>query len=75
MAKELTCLEQGDMCGGRVDYRDALSGTGTPFPRCKVHWERRLALRDRLRRRYPDSSTPPDWFDPAVAGESWDDDH
>lgn len=23
--------------------------------------------------RYADSDVPPDWFDPSIAGESWDD--
>ena len=35
------------------------------------------ALEDRLNefdRRYPDSATPPSWFDPTYAGESWDED-
>jgi hypothetical protein len=25
-----------------------------------------------LRQHYPDSATPPSWFDPSIAGEVWD---
>ncbi len=70
------CLNRHDgNCSGNVEYRESLSGTGTPIPRCDGHWSERLELQDRLRRDYPDTSTPPAWFDPAYAGESWDDDY
>jgi hypothetical protein len=35
----------------------------------------RLDLEDRLRTDYPDTATPPEWFDPANAGEHWDEDY
>lgn len=69
---ELECIEGPDTCKGAVRYRMALSGTGESFPRCDGHWDVRLDLEDRLNRDYPDSDMPPDWFDPANAGESWD---
>lgn len=61
-----------DACSGPVEYRESLSGTGTPIPRCDRHWERRLDQDAQHRRTYPDSPTPPSWFDPTYAGESWD---
>lgn len=69
------CIENHtEQCRGRVEYRMALSGTGVSHPRCDGHWEKRLELEDRLRRGYPDTDTPPDWFDPAYAGERWNPD-
>lgn len=65
----------GEGCAGEVHYRSALSGTGRSFPRCDKHWNDRLDLEARLRRDYPDTDTPPAWFDPANAGERWNDDY
>lgn len=75
---ELDCIdgpEQGNDCSGPVHLRMALSGTGTPYPRCDAHWNRRLELEARLRADYPDMPTPPAWFDPLNAGEHWNDDY
>jgi len=47
----------------------AVSGTGKPFPRCELHWEKRLDLEDELRERYP-VHPPADWS-PDDIGESW----
>lgn len=69
------CIAGPEFCSGRVEYRMALSGTGTPYPRCDNHWSDRLDLEQRLRRDYPDTDTPPSWFDPANAGEHWNDDY
>jgi hypothetical protein len=69
------CLEFGPDCGGHVEYRMALSGTGKSFPRCDEHWSKRLAEQERINRDYPDSPVAPAWFDPAAAGERWDDDY
>jgi hypothetical protein len=69
------CLEFGPDCGGHVEYRMALSGTGKSFPRCDEHWSKRLAEQERINRTYPDSPVAPAWFDPAAAGERWDDDY
>ena len=72
----LECLEDhtGD-CEGDVELRPSLTGTGTPIARCDGHWAKRLDTEDDHRRVYPDSSQPPDWFDPEAAGERWDDDY
>jgi hypothetical protein len=73
------CLEwDADMpspCRGPVEYRESLTGTGTPIPRCDYHWNLRLDREDEHRRIYPDSPIAPAWFDPEAAGERWDDDY
>lgn len=74
----LQCLD-GDVemsqCEGPVKYRMPLSGTGRSFARCDKHWDERLRRQQEISRNYPDSPTPPEWFDPAYAGERWDDDY
>jgi hypothetical protein len=75
MSDTLECLDAGredDPCEGAVEYRHALSGTGRSFPRCARHWEARLKEQDRINRTYP--TLAPSDFDPAYAGESWDED-
>lgn len=68
------CLNAHDgSCRGPVEYRAPLSGTGRSFPRCDRHWEERLAEQERINERYPDSPIAPSDFDPAYAGERWDD--
>jgi len=78
MTEPLECLDdhgQGN-CRGPVEYRMALSGTGRSFPRCELHWARRLDEQDRINRLYaPDSDVPPVGFDPTFAGERWDEDY
>lgn len=69
------CVNGPDGCTGRVEYRMALSGTGESYPRCDGHWSDRLDTEERLRQDYPDSPNPPPWFDPANAGETWNDDY
>lgn len=74
--QELQCLEDhGEgTCRGPVEYR--YTGRGKSFPRCDVHWEKRLELEDRINRDYnPFGVAPPEGFDPAYAGERWDDDY
>jgi hypothetical protein len=40
---ELECVdEHKGGCGGGVALRPSLTGTGTPIPRCDVHWIMRL---------------------------------
>lgn len=71
----LECLDSGDPrhpCSGTVRYRHALSSTGRSFPRCDVHWDLRLEEQERITRAYPDSPSPPDWYDVELAGEAWD---
>lgn len=77
LGRPVLCQDrQDEQCSGTVDFRAPLSGTGAPTIRCVWHWDRRLELQARLRRDYPDSSTPPAWWTalggPAYAGESWD---
>lgn len=75
--EEPECLEHDDPadCEGPVLYRPALSGSGESYPRCDKGYDEyvtRVQPRmDAIRERYPDTPTPPDWFDPTYAGESW----
>lgn len=69
----MKCLEDDAECGGVVEQRAALSATGMSFPRCDVHWARRLDVQEQTNRDYPDSPHAPAWFDSAFAGEVWDD--
>lgn len=72
----LECLEAADGdCKGAVEYRPSLTGTGTAIERCDYHWTKRLDKEEELREVYPDSPFPPPWFDPANAGEHWDEDY
>jgi len=83
-ARELTaeidphedCVEFGNprrACDGEmIHYRSTL---GTPMVRCAVHYEEHMETQDRINRDYPDSPMAPSWFDPADAGERWDDDY
>lgn len=69
---DLVCLDDDEWCAGPIKYRTALSPTGRSFPRCERHWELRLVEQERIQRDYPDSPTPPAWFDETAAGERWD---
>lgn len=69
------CLNFGPDCGGAVECRYPLSGTGRSYPRCDAHWSERLDAQAEIDRRYPDSPHAPSDFDPYYAGESWDDDY
>lgn len=70
------CLDGPQDCEGQVFARAALSGSGCAYVRCERHFEEYLARvgprMAELRHRYPDSATPPSWFDPTYAGEVWD---
>jgi hypothetical protein len=69
------CLDHGHgQCNGEVDYRMPLSGTGRAFPRCEAHWEQRLDKQEETNRKYGGVCAPSD-FDPAYAGEHWDEDY
>lgn len=69
----LECLDDygDDTCEGDVEFRMPLSGTGRSFPRCEKHWGERLDVQEGIDRRYGGVAPPSD-FDPAYAGESWD---
>jgi hypothetical protein len=63
------CLDYDpDTCSGPVDYRHS-------WPRCAFHGEKRLRDHENSIERYADSDVAPSWFDPADAGERWDDDY
>jgi hypothetical protein len=70
-----TCLDASPECEGSVDFRAPLSGTGRAYPRCDRHWSARLDTQARINRTYPDSPTPPAWFDASAAGETWDEEN
>lgn len=61
-------------CEGEVEYRMSLSPSGRPFPRCEKHWQERLDWQEDHNSKYPDSDVAPSWFDPANAGERWNED-
>jgi hypothetical protein len=69
------CNHEGDgRCIGPVEYhippdRDDFKA----FPMCAYHWTKRLNSAERTRELLSD--VPPDWFDPAYAGERWDDEY
>lgn len=72
----MECLDGQDLlgaCKGPIEYRESLSGTGIPYPRCDFHWDMRVDLQDQINDRYP-SQQPAD-FDPMYAGERWDEDY
>lgn len=69
------CLDDhGDgTCRGPVAFH-SIDGRDRAWPRCDRHWADRLTRREASIERYADSDVPPDWFDPAAAGERWEDD-
>lgn len=69
----LHCMEEAKgECGGNIEYRTPLSGTGRSFPRCDAHWTKRLTFQKDTNQRYP--TLQPNNFDPMYAGERWDED-
>ena len=75
MAYYIECLEGPDGCHGEVAEYPALSGSGMLFARCESHRDSYVArvqprIED-INRRYP--RTAPRDFDPAFAGERWND--
>ncbi len=62
------CLEHGDDCRGPVEFR--LVGERA-WPRCETHHAARLDRREQSLEMFADSVTPPSWFDPTAAGETW----
>lgn len=69
------CLEYGDACSGPVEMRHSGGMNGKSWPRCARHGEERLRDREGSVEMYADSDIAPSWFDPAAAGERWDDDY
>lgn len=70
----MECLDGPKGCAGSVEYRYPLSYTGRSFPRCEAHWEQRLDEQEQIQSRYG-GDVPPADFDPAYAGEHWDEDY
>ena len=70
----LTCVDEYDgECRGTIEVRSSpYSPTGFRAARCDEHFGRVLNAHEATSRRYPDQPNPPSWFDPADAGESWD---
>lgn len=75
--EELHCLNdwEGESCRGPVEWHSVDPGRAKAFPRCEKHWAERLDSREGSMELYADSDVVPDWFDPSIAGERWDDDY
>ena len=72
---ERECLDRHNpdhTCNGPVTGQPSHAGTGTIIYRCDAGHAQADERARRTRERYPDSPTPPRWFDPTVAGERWD---
>lgn len=72
---ERKCLDrskEGHTCQGPVSGRESNAGTGTIIWRCALGHGASYEFAQQVRKRYPDSPVAPDWFDPADAGERWD---
>ncbi|OYN81880.1 hypothetical protein CG716_05270 [Mycolicibacterium sphagni] len=71
-------MDEYGPCQGPVNRYEALSGSGELYPRCTRHYgtyvERVQPRIDAIRQQYPDTDTPPSWFDPTYAGERWNED-
>jgi hypothetical protein len=67
------CINHDGTCEGDVEYHSL--GMGNAFPRCELHWEKRLESYENSElERYANSDVPPSWFDPDAIGERWEDD-
>lgn len=70
---DLECIDGPEDCQGAVAMRWPGYGTRC-YPRCKAHGEARVRREEENIRRYaPDGPCAPQGFDPADAGEVWDD--
>ena len=69
------CLDEGSStpCEGIVEY-SSLDGLRF-WPRCDTHFNIRLERYEDSIERYASSDVAPSWFDPADAGERWEDDY
>lgn len=73
MAEPLECLDGPKGCAGPVEFRTTPDRDDfRAFPRCEAHFEKRLKEAERTLELLSD--VPPRWFDPAYAGERWDED-
>lgn len=76
MNEPIECIDShhSTTCFGPVEFhispdRDDMKA----FPRCDKHWGIRLEQAHKTMELLSD--TPADWFDPAYAGECWDEDY
>jgi hypothetical protein len=60
-------------CSGELAER--WTEHGTRIVECHHHMTESFVRNQEIAERYPDSPVPPAWFDPTIAGESWDDDY
>lgn len=63
-----------DQCAGPVLSVVSRSGL-TTSNKCQACRDRLDAAMESIDHIYPDTSTPPSWFDPTYAGETWDEDY
>lgn len=72
----LECLEHDpEVCQGAVEYRPTPPFGERALPRCVFHNDRRWERYENSEtEKWASMPTAPDWFDPADAGERWDDD-
>ena len=73
------CLDHRgeDSCRGIVEYHSIDPGRQRAHPRCGKHWNERVDRRNdpNSMEMYADSDVAPSWFDPAAAGERWNDEY
>lgn len=70
----LECIRSSEECSGKVEFRFPPDRDDfNAFPLCKFHWNKRLDEAEKNLELLSD--IPPDWFDPAYAGERWDEDY
>ena len=69
----LKCLNRNAStpCQGEVYKRPSLTRTGKWIARCDFHYDLRVQEDDKRTRAGVYDVNPPEWFDPAAAGETW----
>lgn len=72
---DIECMDSHkSSCTPDIEHRQAPSGSN--LPRCSKHNNERWDQYENSDlERYADSDIPPDWFDPTLCGERWDDDY
>ena len=67
------CLEASMSCEGKVGYWNPGYGFRS-WPRCDYHGQLRIQEHQKgdSMARYADSDLTPEWFDPTLAGERWE---
>lgn len=70
----LECLNENEDCKGPVEYHTTGMSTKA-WPRCSFHQRLREEQYENSSERYAYSDIPPSDFDPADAGERWEDDY